>query len=49
MNYIPNFLEKPCPTNKITYDHLDEIWSIDLADFSDYKVTKIKGLNIYLL
>ena len=23
--------------NKIIYNHLDEMWSIDLADFSDYK------------
>ena len=27
--------EKNYPTNKIIYDHIDEIWSIDLADFSD--------------
>ena len=33
------------PTNKITYDHLDEIWSIDLADFSDYKTSNIKGFR----
>ena len=29
-------------TNKIVYNHIDEIWSTDLADFSDYKTTKIK-------
>ena len=30
--------KKNYPTNKITYIYIDEIWSIDLADFSDYKV-----------
>ena len=27
-------------TDKITYNHIDEIWSIDLADMVDYKVSK---------
>ena len=27
------------PNNKIIYNHIDEIWSIDLADFSDYKTS----------
>ena len=31
------------PTNKIIYNHIDEIWSIDLADFSDYKTSNNKG------
>ena len=30
------------PTNKIIYNHVDEIWSIDLADFSDYKTSNTK-------
>ena len=30
-------------TNKITYNYSDEIWSIDLADFSDYKTSNNKG------
>ena len=34
---------KNYPTNKIVYDHIDEIWSIDLADFSDYKTSNKKG------
>ena len=34
---------KNYPTNKIVYNHLDEIWSIDLADFSDYKTSNNKG------
>ena len=25
------------PTNKIVKNHVDEIWSIDFADFLDYK------------
>ena len=31
------------PTKKIIYNHIDEIWSIDLADFSEYKKSKNKG------
>ena len=31
------------PTNKITYNHNDEIWSIDLADMIDYKISNNKG------
>ena len=33
------------PTNKIIYNHIDEIWSIDLADFSDYKISNNKGFR----
>ena len=33
------------PTNKITYNSIDEIWSIDLADFSDYKTSNNKGFR----
>ena len=35
--------KKNYETNKIIYNLIDEIWSIDLADFSDYKITKNKG------
>ena len=31
------------PTNKIVYNHIDEIWSIDLADFLDYEISNYKG------
>ena len=31
--------KKNYPTNKITYNHIDEIWSIDLADMIDYKIS----------
>ena len=34
---------KNYPTNKIPYNYIDEIWSIDLADFSDYKTSNNKG------
>ena len=27
------------PTNKIVYNNIDEIWSIDLADMSDCKIS----------
>ena len=33
------------PTNKIVYNHINEIWSIDLADFSDYKTSNNKGFR----
>ena len=34
---------KKYPTNKKVYNNIDEIWSIDLADFSDYKTSNNKG------
>ena len=34
---------KNYPTNKIIYNHIDEIWSIDLADMIDYKISNNKG------
>ena len=34
---------KNYPTNKLVYNHIDEIWSIDLADMIDYKVSNNKG------
>ena len=32
-------------TNKILYNHIDEIWSIDLADMIDYKISNNKGFR----
>ena len=29
------------PTNKILYNHIDEIWSVDLANMIDYKISII--------
>ena len=39
--------KKNYPTNKIIYNHIDEIWSIALADFLDYKTSNNKGF-IYI-
>ena len=35
--------KKNYETNKIIYNNLDEIWSIDLADMIDYKISNNKG------
>ena len=47
--FIDELYSKPprknYPTNKITYNYIDEIWSIDLADFSDYKTSNNKGFR----
>ena len=37
--------KKIYPTNKIIYNHIDGIWSIDLGDFSDYKTSNNKGFR----
>ena len=36
---------KNYPTNKVIYKHVDEIWSIDLADMIDYKTSNNKGFR----
>ena len=41
--------KKNFPTNKIVYNHIDEIWSIDLADMIDYKISKNKGIRYIFL
>ena len=47
--FIDELYSKPpkrnYPTNKIVYNHIDEIWSIDLADFSDYKTLINRGFR----
>ena len=47
--FIDEIYSKPSiknySTNKIVYNHIDEIWSIDLADFSDYKSSNNKGFR----
>ena len=35
--------KKNFETNKIVYNHIDEIWSIDLVDMIDYKTSNNKG------
>ena len=40
--------KKNYPTNKVIYNHVDEIWSIDLADMIDKKKFQIiKIIDIY--
>ena len=34
--------KKNYPTNKIVFSHIDEIWSIDLVDMIDYKISNNK-------
>ena len=45
--YIDEIYSKPpiknYPTNKIVYNNINEIWSIDLADMNDYKISNNKG------
>ena len=33
------------PTNKLVCNHIDEIWSTDLADFLDYKTSNNEGIR----
>ena len=42
-------LEKTFHRKKLIYNHIDEIWSIDLADVSDYKSSDIKGFRYFSL
>ena len=37
--------KKNSPTNERVYNNIDEIWSIDLADFSDSKTSNNKGFR----
>ena len=37
--------KKNYETNEILYNHIDETWSIDLADMIDYKTSNNKGLR----
>ena len=45
--FIDEFYSKPpkrnYPTNKIIYNHIDEVWNIDLADMVDYKTSNNQG------
>ena len=44
--FIDEIYSKPpiknYPTNKIVYNNINEIWSIDLADMNDYKISNNK-------
>ena len=37
--------KKTYPTNKIVKNHIDEVWSIGLADMFDYKISIKKGFR----
>ena len=37
--------KKNYETNKLVYIHIDEIWSIDLADMIDYNISNNKGFR----
>ena len=37
--------KKKYPTNKIIYNHINETWSINLADMVDYKISSNKGFR----
>ena len=45
--FIDEIYSKPplrnYPTNEIAYNHIEEIWSIDLADMVEYKISNKKG------
>ena len=41
--------KKNYPTNKIVYNHIDEIWSINLTDMIDYKTSNNKGFRYIFL
>ena len=47
--FIDEIYSKPSKkiyeTDKIVYNHLNEIWSFDLADSSDYKLSNNKGFR----
>ena len=47
--FIDEIYSKPprknYPTNKIVYNHVYKIWSIDLADMIDYKISNNKGFR----
>ena len=44
MTYTVLHLKK-CQTNKIIHNHIDEIWTIDLADIFDCKNSNNKGFR----
>ena len=48
MRYTVNLL-KNWETNKIKHTHIDEIWSIDLADMIDYKIPNNNGLGYFFI
>ena len=51
--FIDEILSKPpsrnYPTNKIVYNHIDEIWSVDLADTIDYETSNNEGFRFIFI
>ena len=45
MRYTLLHLPRNYPTNKIVYNHIDEIWFIDLSDMIDYKTSNNRGFR----
>ena len=45
MKFVVNVLSKNIQPKKKVDNHIDEIWSIDLADFLDYKISNNKGFR----
>ena len=41
--------KKNYETNKVIHNHIDEIWSIDLADMVDYKISNNKGFRYIIV
>ena len=41
--------KKSDPNNKMVYNHIDEIWSIDLADMVDYNISNNKGFRCIII
>ena len=41
--------KKNYPTNKLIYNHIDEIWSIGLTDFLDYKTSNNKRFRFIFI
>ena len=48
-NYFDEIYSSPpkknYETKKIVYNHIDEIWSVHLADFSEYKTSNNRGFR----
>ena len=51
--FIDEIYSKPpkrnYPSNKRIYNHVYEIWSLDLADMVDYKVSNNKGIRYIII
>ena len=42
-------LRKNFPTNKVVYNHIDEVWSIELADMIHFKFSNNKGFRYMIV